>query len=40
MNEFKAVKESANIPAKDDNETTSLIEPMLVSESSTLHGFD
>lgn len=34
MNDYKAAEETANIPAKDDNETTSLMEPMLVSETS------
>ena len=35
MNDSKAAEEAANIPAKDDNEATSLMEPMLVSESPT-----
>ena len=35
MSDCKAAKEAASIPAKDDNEMTSLMEPMLVSESST-----
>ena len=35
MSDSKAATEAASIPAKDDNEATSLMEPMLVSESSS-----
>ncbi len=35
MNNYKAVEEADNVPAKDDDESVSLMEPMLVSESST-----